>query len=139
MKNICSSLKPGGILAVEDVDFKGSFSYPACPAYDKYVECYEKAGKLKGANPLIGPSLPALFKEAGFSEIRFQIFHPCHSKGIEKTIHALTLDNISQALVELKLIEQATVKKFSEELWDFTRREDTILGLPRIWQVYGVK
>jgi ubiquinone/menaquinone biosynthesis C-methylase UbiE len=32
---------PGGVVVVEDIQFTGHFSYPACPAFDRYVSLYQ--------------------------------------------------------------------------------------------------
>src|SRR5215813_11475729 len=51
-------LRPGGTLAVEDVDFRGHFCHPESPAFQRYVELYTQAGVKRGVAPLIGPRLP---------------------------------------------------------------------------------
>ncbi|TMP96424.1 MAG: class I SAM-dependent methyltransferase [Verrucomicrobia bacterium] len=34
--------RPRGAIVVEDIDFSGSFCYPHCAAYERYVEVYQK-------------------------------------------------------------------------------------------------
>src|SRR2546430_2685819 len=40
-----AALKPGGVLAVEDIDYSGQFSEPPSPAFDCYRELYVAAAK----------------------------------------------------------------------------------------------
>ena len=41
LRAMMKACKVHGIIVVEDIDFTGSFCYPACPAYERYVELYQ--------------------------------------------------------------------------------------------------
>jgi 2-polyprenyl-3-methyl-5-hydroxy-6-metoxy-1,4-benzoquinol methylase len=44
------SLRPGGVLAVTDIDFRAYFSYPESTALQPYVELYNRAVERRGAD-----------------------------------------------------------------------------------------
>ena len=69
-------LKPGGILAVEDIDFSGHVCYPPSAAFDRYVELYSQSARARGCDPCIGPRLPSLIQSAGFSDVNAGIVQP---------------------------------------------------------------
>jgi hypothetical protein len=57
------------VIVVEDIDFRGHFAEPPCPALDRYVALYSASVTKRGADPNIGPRLPALLRAAGFSDV----------------------------------------------------------------------
>ena len=57
--------RPGGLIAVEDIDVEGSFCAPPSPAFDKYLDWYTKAHRARGGDPTIGRRLPLLLRGPG--------------------------------------------------------------------------
>jgi len=130
-------LHPGGLIIVEDIDFRGHFAEPECPALERYVELYTKSVQNRGADPNIGPRLPGLLREAGFENISVKVAHHVAFEGGIKLLTCVTLENIMQAVLKDGL---ATEKEFGETLtalYTFARNPQTILGGPRVFQVLG--
>src|SRR5579872_1087619 len=48
-------LRPGGLIIVEDIDFRGHVAEPASPAFARYVELYTASVRNRGADANIGP------------------------------------------------------------------------------------
>jgi 2-polyprenyl-3-methyl-5-hydroxy-6-metoxy-1,4-benzoquinol methylase len=130
-------VRPGGVLAVEDIDFRGHFSEPDCPALHRYVEVYSESVRRRGADPNIGPRLPALLREAGFRDVRMRLVHPAGSETRLKLLAAVTLENIAEAVLADRLIGEDELAAAVGELHAFAREPHTILGGPRIFQVWG--
>jgi hypothetical protein len=57
--------------------------------------------------------------------------------GPGKMIHQVTLDHIREALVATGLATDAEINQTYEELDVFARDPETILGGPRVFQVWG--
>jgi SAM-dependent methyltransferase len=131
------ALRPGGRAVVEDIDFRGCFSHPACPAFDRYVELYRAVVARRGGDADIGPSLHALAREAGFGGASVDVVQPVFVAGEGKLIPLLTLVNIADAVVEEGLAARPELERTIEELRRFTAASDTLLSLPRIFQVWG--
>jgi ubiquinone/menaquinone biosynthesis C-methylase UbiE len=51
------ALRPGGALAVEDINFEGYVSHPANAAMDRYVGLYQEVVRRRGGDAEIGPKL----------------------------------------------------------------------------------
>jgi ubiquinone/menaquinone biosynthesis C-methylase UbiE len=137
LSNAKSILKPGGVIAIEDVDFDGHFCHPPCQSFDRYVELYKKSGQLRGADPLIGPKIPELLNIAGFSNPQFSVALPVFMEGDGKLMALLTLNNIQSAIISSKLINEAELQKITEELEAFTADQKSMMSLPRIFQVWA--
>ena len=138
IRKVLGVLKPGGIFAVEDVDFRGHFCYPESSAFDRYVELYTLAGIQNGVDPLIGPRLPGLLEKAGFKDVRIKVVLPTFRNGEGKLMSLLTLEAIQDSLVTSGLIDLNEVQRLLAELRQFTQDDHSIMSLPRIFQVWGI-
>ena len=139
VQRLFSALKAEGVLAVEDVDFGGSFSYPPSEAFDQYVRWYTGLGIQKGSNPRIGPLLVELIKSAGFQHIRMNVEMPTFFEGDGKRMALLTLQAISQRIIMEKLATKEEVDEAIHELETYSKDASSIISMPRIFQVNGIK
>jgi len=130
-------LRPGGRLVVEDIDFSGHLTHPDSKAFRRYYELYCATVRRRGGDPNIGPRLPALLKGAGFHDIRVSVVQPLALEGEAKIISALTLENISGAVLQDGLASQSEIDALVRELYDFAADPSTLAGMPRVFQVVG--
>ena len=61
-------LRPGGVLAVRDVDYGGMRWFPQAPGLDRWLELYQQVARRNGGEPDAGPRLLAWVREAGFTD-----------------------------------------------------------------------
>lgn len=137
LQNLWRALKPDGILLVEDTDFTGHFSHPSSKDFNRYVSLYQRLLNKRGADANIGQKLVGLFKKAGFVDIEFQLSQPVHIEGAGKLMAEITFEGISKALIEEGLITAEEAGKIHSGLVDFRKRSDSLISLPRIFQVNG--
>ncbi len=130
-------IRPGGVIIVEDIDFRGHFAEPDCPALLRYVELYTKSVQARAADPNIGPRLPGLLREAGFEDVRMKLVHPAALEGGIKLLTCVTLENIAEAVIKDGLVTEDELRATIEELYAFARNPHTVLGGPRIFQAWG--
>src|SRR5712672_2898110 len=107
LANIFNALRPGGIVAIEDIDFRGYFSYPESPAVSRYVELYTRTVQCRGADPNIGPRLPALLSAASFRGVQMNVVQPAGTTGEVKLISPLTMEAIADAVMTEGLASHA--------------------------------
>jgi len=133
------SLKPGGIVVVEDIDASGSFCYPESAHYERFVELYRTVVRRKGGDPDIGPKLPSWLRRAGFAEIQVGMVQPLHLEGDHKHLMLSTLENIAEPVIAEGLATEEEVRGTIEGLTAFTLDPTTVVAMPRIVQSWGVK
>jgi SAM-dependent methyltransferase len=133
------ALRTGGVLVVEDIDFRGYFCYPECPALWRYVELYTEAVRRKGADANIGPRLPALLAEAGLEGVQMNVVQPAGTEGEVKLVTPLTMENIGDAVVAEGLASPAEIKQLVAELYKFAHTPGTVGCAPRIVQAWGYR
>src|SRR6185369_12151817 len=80
------ALRPGGVLVVEDIDFTGSFCYPACAAYQRYLDLYREVVRRRRGDADIGPKLHSLLTAAGLQGVNMSLAQPFHVDQEEKIL-----------------------------------------------------
>ena len=130
-------LRPGGAVVVEDVDFRGHFSEPDCPALRRYVELYTKSVQSRGADPNIGPRLPVILRDAGLLDVRVKVSQPVALEGGIKLLTCATLESIAETIVNDGLSARDGLRKTIEALRSFAHDPHTVLGGPRVFQAWG--
>ncbi len=133
------ALKPGGRIIIEDIDFSGHYCYPACEAFDLYVQYFTAAARNNEQDPHIGLSLFQLFQDAGVADIAFDVVQPSHNKGRGKWMAYFTMDKIKEAVIEQGLSTVKDIADILEKLADFTKDERSIISMPRIFRAWGKK
>jgi ubiquinone/menaquinone biosynthesis C-methylase UbiE len=66
MRRVC---KPGGLVAVRDVDYEAMTWYPEVPLLDEWLALYRKTARRNGGEPDAGRRLLSWAQRAGFAEI----------------------------------------------------------------------
>jgi len=135
LANMLRALTSGGALLIEETDFSGHFSYPTSTYFDQYVSLYQDLLKKRGADANMGQGLVKLLTDTGFTGIKFQISQPAHIHEEGKLMAEITFKGISQALFQEGLITKEEFVKIHSELVNFRKRKDTIMSLPRIFQI----
>lgn len=87
--------------------FRGHFSFPEDPALVRYVARYTEIVRRKGGDANIGPRLPGLVANAGFANIR---------AGLASEREAMDV---------------------ASALYAFARTPGTVVGMPRIFEVWA--
>jgi ubiquinone/menaquinone biosynthesis C-methylase UbiE len=128
---------PGGTIVIEDTDFAGSFCHPTCAAYERYNELYQKLVQRRGGDPNIGPKLPAMLRRAGIQGIELNVIQPAHIHSEGKLMAPLTMSRISDALISEGLVSEGEVQRILTELNHAAADCETVISLPRIFQVWG--
>ena len=139
LQGMVRAARPGGVVVAEDIQFTGHFSYPACPAFDRYVSLYQDVVRHKGGDPNIGPRLPGMFLDAGLADVELEVIQPSYRDGPGKRIAALTMEHIREAVVGAGLASDEEISRVVAEITSFADDPKTILSLPRIFQAWGRK
>jgi ubiquinone/menaquinone biosynthesis C-methylase UbiE len=132
--------RPGGAVAVEDIDVRGSVCEPDSPAYRRYIEIYAATARARGGDPCIGPRLPALLRAAGFEQVRVYSAQPIGAspegpEGDAKLVSPLTLESIADAAIAAGVADAEELDRVTDELHRLAGDPDTVMSIPRIVQV----
>jgi SAM-dependent methyltransferase len=131
------ALRPGGFIALEDIDFAGHFCHPDCPAFSRYVELYTKTAVRRGGDPHIGPKLPGMLLDAGFERVGMHVVHPAGIDGDVKLLNPITMENIADAVITARLASRSEVDEILAGLYQCARDGRTVMSTARVVQTWG--
>ena len=137
LRAIVATLRPGGIAIVEDIDYRGMFCHPENAAFQRHVELYSALVQRAGADPMIGPRLPSLLRDAGCVEIAMHVVQPAGFDEEVKVMAALTTEATADRVVAAGLATRAEVEALARDLHQFARDPFAVMSLPRIVQAWG--
>jgi SAM-dependent methyltransferase len=139
LRRLVDLLESGGLLVVEDIDYRGHFIHPPSAAFDAYVELYRRTAQARGADPDIGPRLPSLLEAAGIRPAQMNVVQPAAMRGEEKLISAITMEAIADAVLTAGFATRAEIEEIVDELYRLGRDETTVMGTVRVVQAWGRK
>lgn len=134
---LLNHLRPGGVLAVEDIDFSGAFTWPESDAFRRYYELYVYVVHRRGGDPDIGRRLPLLLTDCGLADVQVHVIQPMGMHGDVKRIDAITMENIADAVLHDALASREEIDAITRELHRFAGDPRTLVAMPRIVQVRG--
>jgi ubiquinone/menaquinone biosynthesis C-methylase UbiE len=137
LQKMWAAVRPGGVLAVEDTDFDGKFCHPPSDAFDFYVRNYVAVLRSHGGDPMIGRKLRAYFAEAGIPTPELNLVQRVETTGEAKVLSYLTLEATAESIVEAGLATDDEVKAALGSLLTYTKDPRTVIGDPRVFQVWA--
>jgi 2-polyprenyl-3-methyl-5-hydroxy-6-metoxy-1,4-benzoquinol methylase len=137
LETMVNACRPGGAIVVEDVEFIGSFCCRNCAAYQRYLELYQALVHRRGGDANIGPKLPAMLRGAGAEEVQLNVVQPTHIQGEGKLMASMTMERISEGVVSEDLATESEVQQIIDGLNGAAVDSETLMSLPRIFQVWG--
>lgn len=137
VKSFLRQLRPGGILALEDIDFSGYFTYPDSPAFHKFYDLFCTVVRNRGGDPHVGQRLPLIMKESGLEAIQISVVQPAGLTGDVKRLYGLTMENIADTVLADQLATTEEITQIVRELYEYAADERTLTGVPRVVQVWG--
>ena len=139
LRKMRAAVRPGGTVVVEDLDIAGRIWHPPCPALDRFARLYRSIIARRGGDADIGPKLYGLARAAGLANVDLDVVQPTFASGEGKAIALLSLANITDAVLQDGLASEAELRAMRDEVAAYIERDDTIVSLPRIFQVWGTR
>ncbi|MET0327089.1 MAG: methyltransferase domain-containing protein [Ilumatobacteraceae bacterium] len=133
------AVRPGGVVAVEDVDISGAACSPPSAAFARANELYSALVRSRGADPDIGFRLPGILAAAGLDDVDVAVAQPAGRRGDAKRVQLLTLRNTRSASAAAGLATDAELDDLERDLESFIDRPDTVVTTARIVQSWGTK
>jgi SAM-dependent methyltransferase len=135
------ALRPGGVIAVEDIDYSATFCRPESEAYRRSVRLYSEIARARGGDPEIGLRLPHLLGESGCEDVRAAVFQragfgqDAHER--VKLVMAVTAETFADSAVADGFATAEEMEPLVDELYRLAADPNTFMSLPRIVQAWG--
>jgi len=98
---------------------------------------YQELLQRRGGDSNIGPKLPAMLRRAGVERVELNVVQPAHIRGEGKLMAPMTMSRIADALIAEELVTEREVQHILSELNRAAADSETLISLPRIFQVWG--
>lgn len=137
--NMWAAVRPGGALVVEDADFEAAFCDPPNDGYEFWKRTYCTVLERRGGDPLLGRKLYRYFSEAGIPDPHLDVAQLAQTSGEAKTLALLTLEATADPVVAEGVASETEVTAAIASLTSFTADPSTVLGSPRVFQVWATR
>jgi hypothetical protein len=84
-------VRPGGWVAAMEFDMEFSLCYPPHPAFARICEIFPVVFARNGADPQLGRKVPAMFRDAGLTDVEVEARAPLYPQGHSRRTIALDL------------------------------------------------
>ena len=121
-------VRPGGIVAVEEVDNASWLCQPPHPSWDKLLQTFHAAFRACGGDVFIGRRLPELLRAAGLENIQYKVHVDVATLGGYRRKHLLALlDSLRDKVMTLGLLTDDEFTRHKELLARHLDNPDTIV------------
>jgi ubiquinone/menaquinone biosynthesis C-methylase UbiE len=132
-----AEVRPGGVVAVEDL-FVGTLrADPPAPALDRLQEVYCATVRFHGGDPTIGPRLRALLSASGLEDVREETVANRMETVDDKLFLAQLVRNMRASILEAGAATGDEVDELEGNVERAARDEATVFHQARIHQVSG--
>jgi ubiquinone/menaquinone biosynthesis C-methylase UbiE len=137
VRAMAAEVRPGGVVAVEDL-FVGTLrSEPAVPALDRLQEVYGATVRFHGGDPTIGPRLRALLAGAGLEDVREETVVNEMESVDDKLFLAQLVSNMRASILEAAAAGPDEIDALAASVEEAARDPATTFYQARIHQVSG--
>lgn len=139
LRAMVTEVRPGGVVAVEDIYTPSLHADPPAPALDRLIEVYSATVRAHGGDPAIGPRLPALLASVGLDDVHERTVVNRMTTTREKLFLAELVDNMRAATVAAGVATPDEVDALRAAVAAAAERPDTVFLQARMHQVRGTR
>ena len=139
LRRMWSSLRPGGLLMVEDSDWEGWSSDPLNPGLDFLRERYIKLLEHRGTDPRIGRRLFRQSVQLGIPDPQVASVNPLYIQGEVKILPRLTLEATADAMIAEGIATKEETESARASLEGLVNDPHSLITGPKFFQLYARK
>ncbi len=139
LRRMWAAVRTSGVLIVEDADFDGWCCYPRNEGFEFFVRTYAEVIRQRGGDHAIGRKLFAYFLEAGIPRPQVALVQSVSIGGESKELAWSTLDATGEAIISEGVATSDEVAAALTSLRQFTDDSTTLIGHPRVFQLWLAK
>jgi len=135
-----SLLRPGGTIALEDVDNASWLCDPAHPSWTTLFDAFHTVFHKSGGDGFLGRRLPRLLRAAGVKDVTTKIYTDVLQLGDYRRTHLISLiDSIRGKIVEAGVLTQEQIDQHKTMLAEHLADPATTVVEKLLVQCWGVK
>jgi 2-polyprenyl-3-methyl-5-hydroxy-6-metoxy-1,4-benzoquinol methylase len=134
---MATAIRSGGVVALEDANFAGCFTYPSCASYDRWVEWYQRTVRQHGGDPELGLRLPTLLRSAGLTLLGVRVVQDAFVDGPFKQLQQMSMSKQRAAVLAAGVASTEEYDSAHAEMQAFSDDSTTMIAGPRVIQAWG--
>jgi SAM-dependent methyltransferase len=140
LAELVNLVRPGGVVAVQDIDQVPWLCEPSHPAWNALVDAFLLVWRPNGLDPLIGHRLPALLRGAGLVNVEVEVHARADAPGAYHRKHLLALiGSVRNEIVRRGLFTKSELSALVSALNRHLDAADTLVTRPLLFQAWGRK
>jgi SAM-dependent methyltransferase len=117
LTEMLSLLRPGGTIALQDVDNVSWLCQPAHPSWDILLNAFHTVFHAGGGDPFIGRRLPVLLRAAGVQNIQTKVTVATPPPGDYRRTHLISLiDSVRDKVIAKGVLDEAKLNEHRQAL-----------------------
>ena len=137
LRRMWRSVRPGGVIVIEDADHDGWYCHPPNPGFDFFVKTFQQALDGAGGDHAFGRKLYECFCQADIPAPEVRLVQSARTAGEAKSIAWLTLKATEDTILSQGIASPDQVTHALDELWRFTEDPVSLIGAPRVFQLWA--
>jgi ubiquinone/menaquinone biosynthesis C-methylase UbiE len=140
LTELTALVRPGGIVAVQDIDQVPWLCEPPHPAWEALISTFLLIWRANGLDPLIGHRLPAMLRAVGLLDVQVEVHGRVDRPGTYHRKHLLALiAAIHDQIVERGLFEESELSALTNALEKHLDDQNTLVIRTLLFQAWGTK
>lgn len=140
LTEMLSLLRPGGIIALEDVDNVSWICQPAHTSWDVLLNAFHTVFHAGGGDGFVGRRLPVLLHAAGIQNIQIKVTVETPPLGDYRRTHLISLiDSVRDKIIAGGVLDEAKLNEHREALAQHLKDPATIVIDKLLVQCWGQK
>jgi SAM-dependent methyltransferase len=138
LREMIATLKPGGVLVVEDGDLTTAGSVPAS-SLNLHADLFGRLGPVHGLDYSMATRLYHLVKHAGVSEPEIEIHQPAITRGEDRFLLKWSVEEAGPAFIDAGLVTPAELDRILADMERDTLNLENLVLAPRMSLVWARK
>ncbi|MFV9891537.1 MAG: class I SAM-dependent methyltransferase [Rickettsia conorii subsp. raoultii] len=139
LNNMLSLLKPGGIIACEEHDYKTMFNYPYSYSIDKYKELLKEIEQKLNVDYSYGTKLFHTLCHLNLKKVKYHFYLPVFNNAEKKLLLKLSLLETREYFIKHHLVNNLEIDNMFNEIEDFIKDRTVIQSTGGVFQSWGIK
>jgi hypothetical protein len=133
-------IRPGGTVAVEEIDNASWCCQPPHPSWDTLLQTFHDAFRSTGGDVFIGRRLPELLRAVGLEDVQYKVHVDVAMQGGHRRKHLLALiDSLREQITTRDLLTEEELLRHEQALARHLDNPDTVVIDKLLVQAWGRK
>jgi SAM-dependent methyltransferase len=140
LREMTALVRPGGVVAVQDVDWISWTCEPSHPAWDRLISILTAVRRARGLDVFIGRRVPGMLRRLGLVDVHMKAFAPIWRPGdLHHNLPIVFAGIHKEQIIEGRLCTEDELADLTHALSDHLSHPDTFVVYSLLFQTWGTK